>query len=121
MANILIVDDDPDILALERKILVREGHEVTTAVDGEAALTAIKGREFDVVLLDIMMPGIDGFEVSRSLKEELKGKNIPVIFVTAQDDADSMREGFRSGGTIFLSKPFTANQLMRVVGSLIKK
>ena len=120
MKRVLVVDDDQDILILEEKILKREGFEVVTASDGEAAIEAIKSKEFSFVLLDIMMPGIDGFEVSRSFRRELEGKNMPVVFVTARDDADSMREGFRSGGTVFLSKPFTANQLMRVVNSIIK-
>ncbi|HUU02664.1 MAG TPA: response regulator [Myxococcota bacterium] len=120
MARILIVDDDTDILMLEEKVLTREGHEVQTVTSGEGALAAIKGREFDLILLDIMMPGIDGFEVSRLVKNEAQGKSTPVIFVTARDDSDSMREGFRSGGTVFLSKPFTANQLVRVVNSIIR-
>ncbi|MBW1807245.1 MAG: response regulator [Deltaproteobacteria bacterium] len=120
MKRILVVDDDPDIRVLEEKILKREGYQVITASNGKAAIEAIKTEEFDLVLLDIMMPGIDGFEVSRFFRRELECKNMPVVFVTAKDDADSMREGFRSGGTVFLSKPFTANQLMRVVNSIIK-
>ena len=119
MARILVVDDDTDILMLEEKVLIREGHEVLAVTSGERALEAIKTKEFDLILLDIMMPGIDGFEVSRQIKNEILGKSTPVIFVTARDDSDSMREGFRSGGTVFLSKPFTANQLVRVVNSIV--
>jgi putative two-component system response regulator len=119
--RILVVDDDPDILTLEERILKREGYEVVTAMDGESAMAMIRSHEFDLVLLDIMMPGIDGFEVSRSLRKESEGKPVPVVFVTARDDADSMREGFRSGGTVFLSKPFTANQLLRVVNSIVQR
>jgi DNA-binding response OmpR family regulator len=121
MKRILVVDDDPDILTLEERILKREGFEVVTAMDGENAMAMIRNHDFDLVLLDIMMPGIDGFEVSRSLRKESEGKPVPVVFVTARDDADSMREGFRSGGTVFLSKPFTANQLLRVVNSIVQR
>ena len=91
MKRILVVDDDPDIRVLEEKILKREGYEVTTASNGKAAIEAIKTKEFDLVLLDIMMPGIDGFEVSRFFRRELEDKNMPVVFVTAKDDADSKR------------------------------
>jgi DNA-binding response OmpR family regulator len=76
-------------------------------------------REFDLVLLDVMMPGVDGFEVSRQLRQTGNPKRVPVVFITVKDDAESMREGFRSGGSIFLSKPFTAVQLAKLVRSLI--
>jgi DNA-binding response OmpR family regulator len=119
MKRILLVDDDPDILTLERKILEREGYAIETADDGAEAMQLLAGTEYDLLLLDIMMPGIDGFEVSRSLQKEQGKKTVPVVFVTARDDPDSMREGFRSGGTVFLSKPFTANQLVRLVKAMI--
>ena len=117
--RILVVDDDPDILLLERKILEREGFIVQTSENGERAMRILADEAFDLVLLDIMMPGIDGFEVSRSLQGQSDRKSIPVVFVTARDDPDTMREGFRSGGTVFLSKPFTANQLVRLVKAMI--
>ena len=117
--RILVVDDDPDILLLERKILEREGFVVQTSENGERAMRILADEAFDLVLLDIMMPGIDGFEVSRSLQGQPGRKSIPVVFVTARDDPDTMREGFRSGGTVFLSKPFTANQLVRLVKAMI--
>jgi CheY-like chemotaxis protein len=119
MKRILVVDDDPDILLLEKKILEREGYEIDTANDGAHAMALLAEKEFDLLLLDIMMPGIDGFEVSRSIQQAPGKKALPVVFVTARDDPDSMREGFRSGGTVFLSKPFTANQLLRLVRAMI--
>lgn len=118
MKRLLVVDDDPDILTLERKILEKAGYEVDTAMDGASAVELASMTDFDLVLLDVMMPGMDGFEVSRSLQES-KGGALPIVFVTARDDSDSMREGFRSGGSVFLSKPFTANQLLRIVGDML--
>jgi len=117
--RILVVDDDPDILALEEKVLTREGYEVTVAQSGPEALQLIEQEEFDLVLLDIMMPGMDGYEVSRTLRQGKRQSHLPVVFVTARDDSASMREGFSSGGTVFLSKPFTAIQLARLVRSLL--
>jgi len=121
MTRILVVDDDPGILTLEEKILSREGYEVVTASDGNRAVELVKQQEFDLVLLDVMMPGLDGFEVSRTFQREGGPRSVPVVFVTAKDDPDAMREGFRSGGTVFLSKPFTANQLLRVVHSMLER
>lgn len=122
MKTILAVDDDPDILALEEKILKREGYGVLTAPDGAKAISLIKaGRNIDLILLDVMMPNINGFEVSQWVRESGAGKRIPVVFVTAKDDARSMQAGFRAGGTVYLIKPFTTTQLVKVVGSLIGK
>ena len=118
MKQLLVVDDDPDILTLERKILEKAGYEVATAMDGVSAVELVSMTEFDLILLDVMMPGMDGFEVSRQILEK-KGREIPVGFGTARDDSDSMREGFRAGGSVFLSKPFTANQLLRIVGDML--
>jgi DNA-binding response OmpR family regulator len=121
MKTILAVDDDPDILALEEKILKREGYEVLTASNGAKAISIIKsGRKIDMILLDVMMPNINGFEVSQWVRGE-SNQRIPVIFVTAKDDAQSMKEGFRVGGTAYLTKPFTTTQLVKAVTSLIGK
>jgi len=119
MKRILLVDDDPDILTLERKILEREGYEIHTAIDGSLALKMLAEQEFDLILLDIMMPDVDCFEGGRSIKNRNAKKSVPVVFVTARDDADAMREGFRSGGTVFLYKPFTANKLTRLGKAMI--
>jgi DNA-binding response OmpR family regulator len=122
MKTILAVDDDPDILALEEKILKREGYEVLTASNGARAISLIKeGRSIDLILLDVMMPNINGFEVSQWVRGEGGEKRVPVVFVTAKDDAQSMKEGFRAGGTVYLTKPFTTTQLVKVVSSLIGK
>ena len=122
MKTILAVDDEPDILALEEKILKREGYEVLTASDGAKAISLVKaGSKIDLILLDVMMPNINGFEVSQWVRDSGDGKRIPVVFVTAKDDAQSMKEGFRAGGTVYLIKPFTTTQLVKVVGSLIGK
>ena len=117
--RILAVDDNPDALTLLEKILRREGYDVMVVKDGTAAIELFNRQTFDLVLLDIMMPGVDGFEVSRTLRHGSGPGKVPVVFITSKDDAESMREGFRSGGSVFLSKPFTAIQLTKLVRSLI--
>ncbi|MFC1654843.1 response regulator [Myxococcota bacterium] len=121
MKRILVIDDDSSILCLEEEILKSAGYEVATARDGPSAISIFNQREFDLVLLDVMMPGIDGFEVSRIFRQMDGSKKVPVVFVTARDDAESMREGFLSGGTMFLPKPFTSHQLLQVVHSMIDR
>lgn len=122
MKTILAVDDEPDILALVEKILKREGYEVITASNGAKAISLLKtGKKIDLILLDVMMPNINGFEVSQWMRGSESEKRIPVVFVTAKDDAQSMKEGFRSGGTVYLTKPFTTTQLVRTVTSIIGK
>jgi DNA-binding response OmpR family regulator len=119
MKRILVVDDDPTYLTLEEKVLKREGYEVVTAEDGAQAMSLYREQEFDLVLLDVMMPGVDGFEVSRTLREGDRQKRVPVVFVTSKDDSKSMQEGFRSGGRVYLTKPFTNFQLVKMVKSVI--
>lgn len=122
MKTILAVDDDPDILTLEEKILKREGYKVLTASNGAKAISLMKaGEPIDLILLDVMMPNINGFEVSQWVRDRESEKRIPVVFVSAKDDAQSMKEGFRAGGTVYLTKPFTTTQLVKTVSSIIGK
>lgn len=116
--RVLVVDNDPDIVNLEEKILKREGYNVVTAFDGNEANSLLANQDFDLVLLDVMMPDVNGSEVSKKMRQKRDKGRIPVVFVTAKDDAGALREGFRSGGTVFLSKPFTASQLLGVVRSM---
>lgn len=119
--RILVVDDDADIVLMIQRILEKSGFEVARTTEGAEAIRMIEQESFDLILLDIMMPGIDGFEVARSVRRNEKGVRPPVVFVTARDDSESMREGFRSGGTVFLAKPFTASQLLRIVNAMLNR
>jgi DNA-binding response OmpR family regulator len=120
MKRILIVDDDQEALSLGRKILVREGYEVNTAQSGQDAIALIKKNKYNAILLDIMMPGMNGIEASRAIRELVDKKTTAVVFVTAKDDSETMKEGFQAGGTIFLSKPFTARQLVQTVQAVAR-
>jgi DNA-binding response OmpR family regulator len=120
MARILVVDDDPTILSLERQVLEREGHVVTTAGDGAEALALVAGQSYDLVLLDITMPRVDGFAVARELRKAEQHRKTPIIFLSARTDSEAQGEGFRAGGSLYLHKPFTAAQLSRLVKSLVR-
>ena len=118
--RILVVDDDENILSLERTILEQKGFAVTTADGGAAALEMLGKEDFDLVLLDVMMPEIDGFTVCRRIKEEPRTKEIPVIFLTAKGGGEALAEGFESGAIMYINKPFTANKLLTIVNTMLE-
>jgi DNA-binding response OmpR family regulator len=118
--RILVVDDDENILSLERTILEQKGFDVTTAAGGNEALELLGKDEFDLVLLDVMMPEVDGFTVCRRIKEEPRTREIPVIFLTAKGGGEALAEGFESGAIMYINKPFTANKLLTIVNTMLE-
>ena len=105
-AEILIVDDIPANLNLLRQTLESEGYTIIGAPSGEVALQIAARAQPDLILLDVMMPGIDGFETCRYLKADDATADIPVIFITAKEETESLVEGFRVGGVDYITKPF---------------
>ncbi len=110
--NILIVDDTPANLELLNTILTRAGYEVCVAVDGSTGLEGARYGKPDLVLLDIMMPGMNGYDVCRFLKEDRETRDIPVIFISALDDALDKVKAFTVGGTDYISKPFQFKEVL---------
>jgi DNA-binding response OmpR family regulator len=108
---VLIVDDDEDLRVLARKALVRAGHTVIEADNGEQGLELVEVHKPHLLLLDLNMPGMDGFEVLRRLRSRESSQSLPVIVLTALGDEESARGSFQVGATDFLSKPFTPPQL----------
>jgi DNA-binding response OmpR family regulator len=118
--RILVVDDDENILNLERTILEQKGFEVTSAEGGAEALRLLGEKTFDLVLLDVMMPEVDGFTVCRKIKEDERLKDLPVIFLTAKGGGEALAEGFESGAIMYINKPFTANKLLTIVNTMLE-
>lgn len=110
--KILIVDDVSDNIQVAMNILKEENYLLSFATDGFEALELIESEEIDLILLDIMMPKLDGFEVCRRIKLLEHKKDIPVIFLTAKSDIDSVATGFKLGGVDFISKPFHPEELL---------
>jgi signal transduction histidine kinase len=104
--NILVVDDTPDNLRLLSAMLTAQGYEVRKALNGKMALTACQMVLPDVILLDINMPGMDGYEVCKKLKEDEKTSDVPVIFISALDDVLDKVKAFDVGGVDYITKPF---------------
>ena len=118
--QILVVDDDENILNLEKTILEQKGFDVIGAGGGAEALTLLGQRTFDLVLLDVMMPEVDGFTVCRKIKEDPRLKDVPVIFLTAKGGGEALAEGFESGAVMYINKPFTANKLLTIVNTMLE-
>ncbi len=118
--RILAVDDNPTNLELLRVRLNAQGYEVVTAMDGEAALVQVRELEPDLVLLDVMMPKLDGISVLKQLKQDTTLRFIPVILVTAKADTDDVVKGLEAGGDDYLTKPFEHAALVARVRSLLR-
>ncbi|HEY7510987.1 MAG TPA: response regulator [Vicinamibacteria bacterium] len=118
--RILVVDDDENILNLERTILEQRGFEVTAALGGAQALDLLAQGSFDLVLLDVMMPEVDGFTVCRKIKEDARLRDVPVIFLTAKGGGEALAEGFESGAVMYINKPFTAHKLLTIVNTMLE-
>ena len=110
-ARILIVDDVPANLDLLVSALEADGYRVAVAPSGEVALNVAGGVRPELVLLDVVMPGMDGYEVCRRLKADPSTRNVPVIFITAQGEVEGLVEGFRVGGVDYIEKPFQEDEL----------
>jgi CheY-like chemotaxis protein len=108
---ILVVDDDEDLRIFAREVLVRAGHSVLEASDGAAGIELIGKTPPDLVMLDLRMPGVDGFEMLRRLRSSEVGRSLPIIVLTAHGDEEMARSSFELGATDYLAKPFTPPQL----------
>ena len=119
MAKILIVDDSPTELHVLAKILKQGGHEALTAVDGEAGIVAAQAQAPDAILMDVVMPGINGFQATRKLSRNPKTQHIPVLMVTTKDQDTDKEWGMRQGAKGYLVKPVDGRELLQKLGELL--
>ena len=116
---VLVADDDPDILDLVRYRLERSGYEVATARDGLEAVKLAGELAPSLAVLDVMMPSLNGFEVTRRLRETPSTAGIPVILLTARAQEADVQEGFASGADDYLRKPFSPRELSARVQAIL--
>jgi len=118
--HILVVDDNQENLKVVSNFLKEKGYQIALALDGESALKVLYDNEIDLVLLDIMMPGMDGFEVCKKIKSLKVLKDIPIIFLTAKSETDDIVKGFQLGGVDYITKPFRKEELLVRVNNHIQ-
>ncbi len=116
--SVLVVDDDPSVLACLRDVLEVEGYEVRVAGDGDGALRSVAQQRPDCVLLDVMMPGLDGHAVLAQLRAAEGGAGLPVIMLTAAADDATAWQAWSGGVDYFLAKPFDPSELLRYLDQL---
>ncbi len=119
MLKILIAEDDRELNRLFAHVLIKNGYAVKGVFDGREALSALENEYFDLLISDIMMPNMDGYELVRSLKDS--GYTTPVMMITAKDAFDDMRLGFISGADDYMIKPINVNEMVLRVGALLRR
>ena len=119
--KILVVDDEEDILELVRYNLVREGYAVATTLSGEDALKAANSDPVDLIVLDLMLPGMDGLEVARRLKQNADTQEIPIVMLTAKGEEADIVTGLELGADDYLTKPFSPRILIARIKAVLRR
>ncbi len=118
---ILIVDDEPDILNLVKRFILREKYDVLTAESGEEALGKISKHKVDLMILDINLPGIDGWEVCRKVRSSPTYNALPIIMLTIRSSDENKTKGYSIGADEYMSKPFTRKELVTRIKTVLKR
>lgn len=121
MAKILLVDDEPEIRFLTRRMLEKEGHSVTEAENGEMALRMLQKDKPDLILLDVRMPGLNGWEVCRRIKADDKTKGIPVVMFTVRTSEEDIQKSVDYGAEAHINKPFDKEELLELVENMLRR
>jgi phosphate regulon transcriptional regulator PhoB len=119
--KVLVVDDEPDIVELVSYNLKKEGFEVSSASDGEEALNRLRKGGFDVLILDLMLPGIQGMELCRILRNDPKTKNLPIIMLTAKGEEVDRILGLEMGADDYIAKPFSPRELVARIRAVLRR
>jgi len=118
--SILIIDDDESIIKTVRAILISQGYSVLAASSGENGLKIAQNQKPDLILLDVILPGVKGRDVCKQLKEDVKTKNIPVVFLTSKDSEDDIQAEKEVGGEGHLTKPVDAKMLIAAIHNILQ-
>lgn len=119
--RILVVDDEPDIVELVTYNLRKEGFDVSSAVDGTDALARIRKEKFDFIILDLMLPGIQGMEICRIIRSDQRTKHIPVIMLTAKGEEVDKVLGLEMGADDYMTKPFSPRELLARIKTVMRR
>lgn len=118
-AKVLVIDDEPEITEIIETFLSEYGFQVAIENSSERAVDRAREVRPDIILLDIMMPGMDGYDVCQQLKKDKEFDKIPIIFLTGKDRSDDMGRSFKSGGDMFIKKPFSCERLLEIINIVL--
>ena len=121
MERVLIVDDDPDIVRLVGYNLAHAGYEIQTASTGRKALELVQKQPPDLIVLDLMLPDVDGMEVCRTLRQQIPSRRIPILMLTARGEEIDRVVGFELGADDYVSKPFSPRELVLRIKSILRR
>lgn len=121
MASILAVDDSPSVIKMVEFALKTRGHEVTTAADGQAALESLERRRFDLLVLDINMPRLDGLSLLKLVRERAEWKDTAILMLTTEGQDSDRDEALALGATGYMMKPFRPNELLARVSAMVSE
>ncbi|HEX8747005.1 MAG TPA: response regulator transcription factor [Pyrinomonadaceae bacterium] len=121
MKRLLVIDDEPNLLRAVSACLRAEGYEVTTARGGKEALARLAASVPDLIVSDIRMPGMDGYQLAGHIRGSQRTALVPIVFLTARDETADRIEGFRSGVDAYLTKPFEPDELIAVITSILSR
>ena len=119
MARILIVDDSPSQLVSMKRIVEKLGHEAITAEDGASGVEVAKAQRPDLILMDVVMPNLNGFQATRAIAKDPVTGHIPIILVTTKDQETDKVWGMRQGAKAYLTKPFNENELIEIIKQVL--
>jgi two-component system alkaline phosphatase synthesis response regulator PhoP len=119
--KILVVDDEEDILELVRYNLVKEGYQVAGALTGEDALKRARAESFDLIVLDLMLPGIDGLDVAKKLKNDKRTERVPIVMLTAKGEEADVVTGLELGADDYVTKPFSPRVLIARIRTILRR
>ena len=118
--KILIVDDEPNILIALEFLLQKEGYKVFKASNGDEALESVDTHRPQIIVLDVMMPGIDGYEVAKTIRSKPENEEIRIVFLTAKGTTADKFTGYANGGEVYLTKPFDNEELVNVINEVVE-
>ncbi len=121
LKRLLVVDDEPNLLRAVEAVLRGENFEITTVQSGREALIAVAQSLPDLIVSDVRMPGMDGFQLARKLRASTHSALVPIVFLTAKDETEDRIEGFQSGVDVYLTKPFEPDELVAVIKSVLQR
>jgi len=119
--KVLVIDDEPDILKLVKISLEMVEFEVVSALSGEEALEYLENNMPALILLDVMMPDMDGYQICRHLRRDIKTKNLPIVMLTARGQKGDAEKGFKAGASEYVLKPFDPYELGKQIYAILKK